>query len=163
MLSLRKQYPAEAVRFIVGGMSSGGNLAAHLFYNQIALEKQGLDYSQFQGLLLLGAPLDLTAMPQNTHLSSFAGKPESALFREANVQHHVQAQDQRPVLCIHGKQDGLVPVASAQRFFDVLEERRSAQATRLHPPQASHLDVAAWVKAESPFHTVIMDWIDTLE
>lgn len=161
MLALQKQFPGEAVKFIVGGMSSGGNLAAHLFYNRKAMEGQGLSYTQFQGLLLLGAPLDLSAMPQNRHIRSFAGKPKSRLFHQANVQHHVQHQDQRPVLCIHGKQDGLVPIASADQFFLILEEKQSANTKRLHPDQASHLDVAAWVRTNSPFHSIILEWLDT--
>lgn len=160
---LQKEHPGEAVRFIVGGMSSGGNLAAHLFYNQIALKKQGMAIEQFQGLLLLGAPLDLIAMPRNAHVRSFAGKPGSPLFQEANVQHHVQADDRRSVLCIHGKQDGLVPFASAEQFFTTLQKIESGGAQRLHPTRASHLDVAAWATLSSPYHPVIMEWLDTFD
>lgn len=163
MLALRQQFPGKDVKFITGGMSSGGNLAAHLFYNQRALSNSGLSQQAFQGLLLLGAPLDLTAMPRNAHVSSFAGKPNSPLFQEANVQAHVQAKDQRPVLCIHGKQDGLVPLASALQFFAFLERIESANAKRIHPAQASHLDVAGWVKKDSPFHDVIMEWLEELD
>ena len=163
IIALRNDYPGDAVRFIVGGMSSGGYLAAHLFYNQTALKTQGLSAQQFQGLLLLGAPLDLLAMPRNNHVSSFAGKPGSPLFQEANVQQHVQAEDQRSVLCIHGKQDGLVPFASAQQFFTAVEKIESGGARRLHPARASHLEVAAWATESSPYHTVIMEWLDTFD
>ncbi len=163
MLSLQEQFPGKSVKFIVGGMSSGGNLAAHLFYNRQAMERQGLNYAQFQGLLLLGAPLNLSAMPQNKHVTSFAGPTKSVLFQEANIEHHVQAKDRRPVLCIHGKQDGLVPIASAQQFFMSLEQKQSANVRRLHPDQATHLDVAAWVRTDSPFYSIILQWLETLD
>ncbi len=162
IVSIKRHFPERDIKFIVGGMSSGGNLAAHLFYNQKALINQGFSQQEFLGLVLLGAPLDLAAMPRNTHVSSFAGKPSSPLFSEANVQVHVQAEDQRAVLCIHGEQDGLVPIASARQFFAALDQIGSANAKRLHPPQASHLDVAGWVRKNSPFHQVIMDWLDDL-
>lgn len=163
MLSVKQHFPGRDLRFIVGGMSSGGNLAAHLFYNQKALAEMGFDHQAFLGLLLLGAPLDLAAMPQNTHVTSFAGKQNSPLFTEANVQVHVQQQDQRAVLCIHGEKDGLVPLASALQFFAFLEQIESANAKRLHPAQATHLDVAGWVRKDSPFHKVIMEWLDGLD
>ena len=66
---VQAQFKDQQVQYIVGGMSSGGNLAAHLFYNISALQKIGIEAAQVRGLLLLGAPLSLQGMPNSIHLS----------------------------------------------------------------------------------------------
>lgn len=162
MLHLEEQFPQQDKRFVVGGMSSGGNLAAHLFYNKDALHQIGFSTQQMKALLLLGAPLSLAAMPRSTHLRSFAGRRGSPRFTQAEVQHHVQSGDHRPVLCLHGQQDGLVPLRSAAHFFAQLNEAQLAQLTRYHPPNTTHLDVASWAQTRHPFQTIISNWMASL-
>lgn len=160
---VQTEFSDQQVRYIVGGMSSGGNLAAHLFYNISALQEVGIQAAQLQGLLLLGAPLSLQGMPNSIHVSSFAGKAGSKLYKEARIEAHVQESDLRPVLCIHGECDGLVPIASARQFFAQLKDQQQEKVLRVHPTDATHLDVASWVRQSSPFQQIIFDWLKTLD
>lgn len=160
---LARQFDGQAVQFVVGGMSSGGHLAAHLFYNRAALGKIGLSSQQIKGLLLLGAPLSLAAMPNSMHVRSFAGRPGSQLFEEAEVIHHVQSTDLRAVLCIHGEKDGLVPVRSAVHFFSQLEEQQLERVKRYHPADTTHLEVASWPQTGHPLQKIISEWLFSLD
>lgn len=160
LLAIDQRY-ARSVTYILGGMSSGGNLAAHLFYDRAVLKQQGFDSSRLKALLLLGAPLDLSKMPQNRLVTSFAGKKDSTLFEQANVQNHLGKLEERPVLLIHGQSDGLVPFASAQSFIMALQKRQDSEIKVHSPAESTHLDVAAWACGENEFKSTILSWLQT--
>lgn len=159
LLSIDHRFSQADTTYTVGGMSSGGNLAAHLFYNKTVLQQQGFDHNRLRALLLLGAPLDLRQMPQNKLVTSFATAMDSATFKEANVQHHLAEVEDRKVLMIHGQSDGLVPFESAHAFISILRERQDRKIQIHTPTDATHLDVAAWACGENEFKSIILSWL----
>lgn len=161
LLAVDQRYSRSAPSYILGGMSSGGNLAAHLFYDRAVLKQQGFDNNRLKALLLLGAPLDLGKMPQNRLVTSFAGKKDSTLFKQANVQNHLGKSEERPVLLIHGQSDGLVPFASAQSFIMALQKRQGSGIKVYSQVESTHLDVAAWACGENEFKSTILAWLQT--
>lgn len=159
LLAIDQRFSTTEASYILGGMSSGGNLAAHLFYDRAALKRRGFDSRRLQALLLLGAPLDINKMPQNRLVTSFAGKKNTTQFKQANVQNHLVESEQRPVLLVHGQSDGLVPFTSAHSFIMSLQERQEGGIKVHSPVEATHLDVAAWACGENEFKSVILAWL----
>lgn len=162
LLSIDHRFSQVDTSYILGGMSSGGNLAAHLFYNSALLQQHGFDSNRLRALLLLGAPLDLRQMPQNKLVSSFATVMGSAVFKEANVQNHLGQVEDRHVLIIHGQSDGLVPFKSAHSFIAALRERQDRKIEVHAPADATHLDVAAWACEQNEFKSIILSWLQTI-
>lgn len=162
LLSIEHRYAQADTTYVLGGMSSGGNLAAHLFYNKAVLQQHGFAPTRLRALLLLGAPLDLRQMPQNKWVTSFASMIGSAVFMEANVQNHLDPIEDRHVLIIHGQSDGLVPFKSAHSFISTLRERQESKIQIHAPMDVTHLDVAAWACGENEFKSVILSWLQTI-
>lgn len=162
LLSIDHRFFQADTTYILGGMSSGGNLAAHLFYNKAILQQHGFDRNRLRALLLLGAPLDLRQMPQNKLVCSFASTMGSAVFKEANVQNHLDQVEDRRVLIIHGQSDGLVPFKSAHSFISILRERQESKIQIHAPIDATHLDVAAWACGENEFKSIILSWLQAI-
>lgn len=149
-------------RLVVGGMSSGGNLAALLALNREALDGIGRDQSAFAGLLLLGAPLSLEKMHQNPVLYAFAGKRDSTQFQAANPINHLENTIPLPIFCIHGRKDGLVAHASALDFVAAYQRRHPGLIHFVEWEGGTHLDAAAWSHPEVNLQEEILSWLKKL-
>ncbi|RMF28922.1 MAG: alpha/beta hydrolase [Bacteroidetes bacterium] len=128
---------------ILGGMSSGGHLAALLFFDAALWQAGGWPQPP-AGLFLLGAPLELRAMRRSPWLRWLAGPPEGERFRKLNPIEHLQTRPYPPVLIVHGHLDGLVECENARIFARKLEACSPGCASCLWLERATHLDVAAW-------------------
>lgn len=105
-------------KLLVGGVSAGATLAAHLVFDRQALEKIGLDQRVFSGYFSIAGPLDLDRMPDFRAIRSYAGgKPGSQAFSDANPVHYLQAQEIMPMLMMHSPDDAIVPYESASAFY----------------------------------------------
>lgn len=146
-------------KIILGGMSAGGNVAALALYDRNELAKTGLTRESFNGLFLLGAPLDLERMRDTLLLKSFAGEREGRRFRLANPIEHLREDEHIPVIVIHGDKDGMVEYASALSFVEKLM-RIDPSLVEFHTMRnGSHLDVASWVYRREGPRQVLLQWL----
>ncbi len=149
-------------QIVIGGMSSGANLAALTLFNREELHRAGWSASDFAGALFLGAPLDLDAMPDSEPLFTFSGPRHSPQFRHANPASYLEEPPQRPwpVLCIHGSHDGLVPQKASARFIEQLQEKHQGAVEYHVLDRGTHLDAVSWVYQDNTIRQTILNWIE---
>lgn len=159
VLELVKSKKMEGLPLLVGGMSAGGNLAAHLFYNENELNKIGSTQSEISGLFLCGAPLDLALMRPSVVLQRFAGARDGTLFKLANPVNYLPPAHQAPTLIIQGNNDGLVEYQGAVAFVEKLEYYQKSGVDFHLLDGATHLDTVRWVYEEGRERTLIKNWL----
>ncbi len=147
-------------KIILGGMSAGGNLAALILYDRASLAKIYMQQSDFSGIFLCGAPLDISKMRDSFPLRDFAGERDGDNFKAANPVQHLQADEQTPVLCIHGHKDGWVEYASATSFLAKMESINLSLVTTHLMPKGTHLDAGRWVYQEDEVRERILVWAE---
>ncbi|MEN0046539.1 MAG: alpha/beta hydrolase [Bacteroidota bacterium] len=146
-------------KFILGGVSAGGHLAAHWLYNRAALEQCGWSQDHFSGIFMLASPLDLKQMKKTLVLNSYIrGKAEAA-----NPINYLQEKEHLPILCIQGGKDGLVTYESATTFVDRYQQidKNLVQFHRLE--EATHLDTSRWAYQDDEVKKLILDWVNEVE
>lgn len=157
----------DSVKWVVGGTSAGGNLAALLVYDRKRLNKLGLGQKQtFGGFFSLVGALNLDIMPKTIPLGNYAGSVGSEQFKSANPIHHLEDSETLPVFLMHGTNDGLVTYKSSVSFVEALKNRNN-QSIEFHTvPEATHLEVAAqWYYDPSTYHNereLLVDWVGKL-
>ncbi|MCB0706510.1 MAG: alpha/beta hydrolase [Saprospiraceae bacterium] len=143
----------EKRKIIVGGMSSGGNLAALLFLKNASNDKLVAGFFQ-------GAPLDLTKMPLSPSVTLFAGRRKKALFQFANPISYLKESDKRPVLITQGLKDGMVPPATSISFFKA-RLKHAPQTTRLILwPEGNHFYPASWSFDAGHIRQDLLRWLE---
>jgi acetyl esterase/lipase len=149
-------------RFLLIGESAGGNLGALLLYDQERLSQLGLSQDRFAGFISLVGVLDMEAMPDHAAMRRYCGPRDSKLFHKTNPVSYLQGNEKVPVLIVHGTHDGLVPLRSATRFADRLNEIRSGMAELFIIEGGTHISVAGdWcLKPQGNLTTQkILSWI----
>jgi acetyl esterase/lipase len=150
-------------QIVIGGMSSGGNLAALLALDPANLAAAGLEASQIAGLFLLAAPLDLDAMWSSPSLLAFAGARSGERYRVANpINFLTGGSKPPPMLIIHGENDAMVEVESARSFYERAQALFPDRAEWIELPQGSHLDVASWAYQDNFIRYSILHWLKGL-
>ncbi len=105
-------------KVLIGGMSAGSTLAAHLAFDRPALQQLGLTQAIFSGFLSFAGPLDLSQMPAFRAVRNYAGgRPGTAAFDNANPMRYLQPDEHLPLLLTHGTTDAIVPFACSESFF----------------------------------------------
>lgn len=145
---------------LLGGMSSGANLAALQALDNDNLIGQQQASSFLKGLFLLGAPVQLRGMWPSPPLLFLAGWKRSKRFKHANPYDHLNHPINLPTLLIHGKKDGLVEFSSVTAFAERLKEYNSGLTTFIAVEDGTHLDVARWVYQADPVYHALLDWLN---
>jgi acetyl esterase/lipase len=152
-----RRYGLEKAPWIAGGTSSGGHLGAHLALAPSA-EAEPL---AFEGLLLCGAPLDLSVMPARLVVRLMAGRRRTTRFDAANALNLIPRIRVAPkTLIIHGTRDGLVPFACASSFHQAYERRFQGRSRLLAIEEGTHLDAMSWVHSDNFSRREIFDFLD---
>ena len=162
ILAFQKQQGWQHQKLIVGGMSSGGNLAALLCFDRRALAKIQQDQALFAGLLAVGAPLEINKMFYSPVLYAFAGLRGSQQFKLANPVEHLAQSDPISVLAVHGDRDGMVSYQSALAFNQRLTERHPDKLQFVALPKGTHLEAASWGHQNDALSGEIMSWLRKL-
>ena len=149
-------------RMVIGGMSSGGNLAALLALDPENRRAAGVDLETIAGLFILAAPLNLDEMWMSPSLLAFAGPRGGDLYRQANPHAFLDAGMPPPMLIVHGAEDALVELAAAQSFYEKMQEQYPDRAEWLLLPQGSHLDVASWAYQDNFIRYTLLHWLKGL-
>jgi acetyl esterase/lipase len=149
-------------QIIIGGISSGGNLSALLVYNNSILHQYGIDKTEFAGLFLLAAPLNIRLMLQTHVLRSFAGKPKQKRYNLANPYSLICGEEKIPHLIVHGERDGLVNYFSSLTFVDKFRALNPEYLEFHTIPDGSHLDAGKWMFREDEVGQKLRNWLSAL-
>lgn len=147
---------------IIGGMSSGANLAALMSLDKAALHAVNLSQNHISGLFLLGAPLNLKLMRLSPVVYFFAGGQGSPKFKKANPIEYLNEKQDFPILGIHGTKDGFVEYESAVTFYDKLKENHHHSLEFRLLKNVTHLEVAGWSFLKNGVRDMLFDWMDRL-
>ncbi len=127
---------------LLGGMSSGGHLAALCALRQ----NEWLERGSVQGLLLCGAPLSLHHLGHSPTRIRFAGRRSNSAFAKLDPMTHLSTSAvDIPTVVIHGTHDGLVPYACSQAFVEEAKSRGWTDIRLVTLPAGTHLDAACWI------------------
>ena len=139
-------------KLLIGGMSAGATLAAHLVFDRTELARLGISQALFSGFMSFAGPLDLAQMPRFRAVRNYAGgHPGSAEFQAANPAHYLSPDEHIPVLLTHGTVDAIVPFACSESFF-----RQYTGPKILRPlPGKTHLDSLRFATDD----TATADWV----
>ena len=148
---------------ILGGISSGGHLAASLFYDQPELEKLGFKEHPFSGLMTFAAPLDLSKMKWTPILFRLSGNKWSKRFAKASVINHLIEPPAKPVFGVHGTTDGLAAYQAGKSFFDKLSSLHPNLTTFRTLENGSHLDAIEWTHTNNQMRSDILEWLERIE
>ena len=149
-------------KIILGGMSSGGNLAGLLCFDRSILEAAGVSQEIFTGVFLLGAPLDLEKMWSSPPLLLLAGKRNGERFKKANPACHLQASESIRTLILHGTKDGLVEHRSILSFYEKLKSCHCGEVQLATLPGGMHMDAASWCFENHAARKILMEWLTSL-
>jgi len=130
-------------KIILGGMSSGANLIAHLLYDRQQLEAIGLSTEIFKAAFFCGGPLNIAVMKPSRVLLDFSDNPKTETFQKANPFNYIQAKENIPVLFIQGTHDGMVPYRASRTFYDQLK-LVNANTDFFTIDNGTHLDACSW-------------------
>jgi acetyl esterase/lipase len=147
---------------ILGGMSSGGNLAGLLAFDGSLLKSVGLSRAIFSAVFLLGAPLNLRGMWSSPPLWLLGGKRSGGMFREANPMDHLEPGYPTPVLLLHSEQDGLVEFDSVRTFYREMKNHRAKSVRFESLPGAIHTDAASWCFQGHPSCEILFGWLEEI-
>lgn len=153
----------QNTKIILGGTSSGGNLAALMCYDRSVLETSAMPPGQIHALFLLGVPLNLNGMWRSPPLFLFAGKRAGSLFKKADPMFHLQPGGHLPTLIVHGEKDGLVEYESVVAFYEKLKSCHRGGLRFFKLPNGVHTDAASWAFPGHPCREILLDWLRDVE
>lgn len=155
-LTLLKERNLGDKKLLVGGISAGGTLAAHLVFDRDELKKQGLAQDIFSGFISFAGPLDLDRMPHFRAVRNYAGgKPGSMAWHTANPVRYLMAGETIPTLLIHGTTDAIVPFACSSSFY----ERYTGPKILHSLPGKTHLDSMRFATDDAATAELLHDWL----
>lgn len=159
---LMKAEKIASKKIILGGVSSGSNLAALFYFDRSMWSAAELDAQRFAGLMLLAAPLDLSKMWPSPTLKWLAGSRKEEMFRKASPVNFVNQREELPILMVHPEKDGMVPLRSTEHFLIKAREYKFEKLEYHVLPSMSHMDAASWCFREHPCHHLVVRWLDKL-
>lgn len=169
MLTLKKVYEVMREKdllhkkIILGGMSSGGNLAALLLLDHSLLENTPFTPAHFSSAFLCGAPVNLSGMTDSFLLTNYAGKKERATFKKASPINFIPTSFSKQLLIVHGTEDGLVNYQSTADFVEKLGKVSNSPIDFYTIPGGSHLQAVSWAYEDNAVRRKILAWLNSQE
>jgi len=146
-------------KIILGGMSSGGNLAALLYFDKPMLAKLKVPQEKLAGIFLQSAPLDLLQMKWSPTIYFFAGKKSSENFAAASPITHLRATDSRPVYLIHGDKDGVVQYECTLSFLEKTNALNCPNVRFETIVGGGHMAASDWAAVDNDVRKKLKDWL----
>lgn len=147
---------------VLGGMSSGGNLAALSTHDNSILETAGFPIESVIGSFYCAAPLHLAGMPDSVILRAYAGKTSFTTFRLASPINHLKENHAIPTLIVHGEEDGLVDYNSVVTFKNKLAKLSRSSIKFVTIPKGAHISAVRWVGPDLQVRQIILDWLEKI-
>ena len=141
-LKMVQKHSSTPPQLLLGGMSSGGHLAALSALRQ----NDWRTSATVQGLITCGSPLSLKHMDASPTRRFFAGSSKKAKFDSFNPLAQLTEKPDFPAVIIHGSEDGLVPWKSALAFVNQAKKLNWDELKFVNLPGGSHLDSASFLK-----------------
>ncbi len=169
VLTLKKVYEIMQAKgllhkkIILGGMSSGGNLAALLLLDHSLLENTGFTPAHFASAFLCGAPVNLAGMTDSFLLANYAGKRDSIHFKKASPINFLPASFSKRMLLVHGTADGLVNYHGTANFVEKLTKVSTVPIDFYTIPNGSHLKAVSWAYEDNAVRHKILGWLNEQE
>jgi len=146
-------------KVILGGHSTGAQLASLLAYDQSESTRRYLTQANIAGLLLISAPLNFSLCQDGEIFKLIADYVHDRAGLElADPIRHIQGDEEFPVLCIHGQKDPLVDLQNAFTFAAQVKPGMS----RIHVAMgARHSDLVNlfWTK-DHPAAQILISWLN---
>ncbi|MEO1261968.1 MAG: alpha/beta hydrolase [Bacteroidota bacterium] len=144
---------------ILGGVSSGANLAALFYFDRTMLESAGYSIEHIAGLFLMAPPLNLKGMWPSPTLRWLAGKRSGDLFEKANPISYLNDKEEVPTLIVAPEKDGMVPLKSTKIFVEKAKEVGFENLEFHILESMTHMDAASWCFTEHPSHEIVVKWL----
>lgn len=141
-LSLVQARTSSPPQILLGGMSSGGQLAALSALRQ----EDWRTSAEVRGLITCGSPLSLKDMNSSPTRRLFAGSSKKPKFKFFDPLAQLTEKPDFPAVIIHGTEDGLVPFNSAMAFVNQAKNLSWDELKFVHLPGGSHLDSASFLQ-----------------
>lgn len=151
-------------KIILAGMSSGGNLAALSFFDASIAAEAAFNADQIIAGFFCGAPLNLAGMPDSIVIRGYADEQHTSMFRQASPITFLSASSpSKPVLVVHGAEDGLVAYSSILTFKERLRAIAPTDLTLCTLPNGSHIDSVRWAVQDGEVRQIILDWFASIK
>ncbi|HFA50918.1 MAG TPA: alpha/beta hydrolase [Bacteroidetes bacterium] len=150
-------------KILLGGVSSGANLAALLNYDRRLLKSVGLNRELFAGLYFMAAPLNLDGMWHSPPLLMLTGRRGSEKFREASPINFLQENEAKPTLLVHPEKDGMVALEGTLVFHEKIKSLGGQNIEFKILKNMTHLDAASWAFEGHPSNDILLGWIKAFE
>lgn len=144
---------------IIGGMSSGGHLAANLFFNTEKLRALNFPAEKMTRAFLQSAPLELSRMIWSPTVFNLCGPRKGKLFFDANPINFLQKREKRPLYLIHSRGDGIVQHACTRSFYDKLQQSEHPDVIFKDIDSGGHMSVMSWVYQDDEKRKWLKDWL----
>lgn len=146
-------------KIILGGMSSGGNLAALLYFDKATLAKLKVPQDKLAAIFLQSAPLDLLQMKWSPTIHFLAGKKSGPNFTAASPINYLQATDSRPIYLIHGDKDGVVQYECTLTFLEKTKILRCPNVRFETIKGGGHMAASDWAAVDNEVRKKLKDWL----
>jgi acetyl esterase/lipase len=157
-LKLMQKKGLSIDNLILGGHSTGAQLASLLAYDQRESTRRYLSQADIAGLLLISAPLNFSLCQAGNIFRLIAEYVHDRAGLElADPIRHVQGDEDFSVLCIHGQKDPMLDLQNALTFAAQVKPGLS----RVHIAMGAHhsdLHHLYW-NEEHPVATSIRSWL----
>jgi acetyl esterase/lipase len=161
--ALMEEQGLAGKKVILGGVSSGGHLAALLALDSQIIKPGSMPGAGLSGLFLMGAVVNLNGMWNSPPLRMLAGSRKGQIFYEANPVNHLTGTFRLPTLIIHGTKDGLVAFESVKEFVQKFKSSEPAPVEFVTLPNGNHTDAASWGFPDHPSNLAFFKWLLELE
>ena len=146
-------------KIILGGVSSGANLAALFYFDKEIYQQAGFAKEHVAGMFLMAPPLNLQGMWPSPTLYWLAGRRSKSLFYEASPINYLPEKDDLPTLIVHPEKDGMVPLRSTEAFINKAKERGFENLEFHILYQMTHMDAASWCFKDHPSYDIVVNWL----
>jgi len=163
ILEIMEEEGISHKKVLLGGMSSGANLAGLLTFDHSLLAQAGFNRNRLAGSFLLGPPINLSGMWKSPPLYVLAGKRSGEKFRQANPIAHLMENDDLPILILHPEKDGLVEFKSVCEFCEKAEQLGFKNLEFRTLPNMIHMDAASWCFDDHPSQAIVLGWLEKME
>lgn len=151
------------MKIILGGVSSGANLAALFYLDKTQCGLAGYRKEHFAGLFLMAPPLNLQGMWPSPTLYWLAGKRNGQLFKEASPINYLNEVETIPMLVVHPEKDGMVPLRSTKAFIEKTRELGFGNLEFRVLEEMTHMDAASWCFKDHPSHEIVVKWLKSIQ
>ncbi len=155
-----QQHNLQDRDIIVGGMSSGGNLAALLYFDVARLNPLPIPNEKLVAVFLQAAPLDLTKMIPSPTMYLYAGSRSGQTYRDASPITYLDAPDDRPIYLVHGDKDGIVCYDCTISFKNRLEEAGFTNVRFETVKNGKHTAASDWAAEENEVRRKLLEWLE---